>query len=176
MEETKQLTKVNDSMLKRALLKVGAVFSGVVFIATMAGCPNDPGPGPGPGPTYKSSPWGSLEIGTRCGSHDMFNCFGGVASSMGHVDLCHPTDECMEKTENVYFNALHYIWNMRTQGHSVAHDLTKTNTSSPTMQRYMGQGYQAFPCTVTTDHTFAYTEANAWDCNSWDWGGGYLGY
>ena len=175
MKETKQLMKVNNSMLKKVLLKAGAVILGAAFIISLAGCPNGTGPGSSV-PEYKPSAWGSLEIGTRCGDHNRFNCFAGVASSMGTVNVCHPTDECIAKTENVYLNALYYGWNMVEQGKGVAHDVTRVTTNNSLLQRYMGQGYQAFPCTGSAERGFAAAEADAWNCSSLAWGGGQLGY
>ena len=181
MKETKQLTQVNDSMVKKTLLKAGKVVAGLGLIAALAsGCQQPTGGGSGTHSIYRYIPWGAMSAlsGSHCGplNPDFFTCFNAVGNSMANLNYCTGSQECMEATQNVFLNALYYQWNNVNQGQGLVHDLDITgHKGDPVLQRYMSYGYNGFPCTTPIEVNFARQAANAWTCGDDEWNFGYLG-
>ena len=169
-------------MVKKALLKAGKVVAGLgLIVALYCGCSQPTGEG---GTTnqqtnYGQTPWGPIALGSYCGplNPDPLLCHGHVNSSIAHLQSCHPNDDCIEKTQNVYLNALFHQWELIRDGKGLGHDLNKAfNTSGyPVLQRYMNYGFDAFPCVTSGEIGFAESAANAWDCSKTDWNAGQLG-
>ena len=182
MKETKQLTQVNNAMVKKALLKAGKVVAGLGLIAALSGgCSQPTGGGGTTNQTtnYGQTPWGQIALGSYCGptNPDPLLCYANVNASMAFVDNCHTTVDCVEKTQNVFLNALFHQWEILHEGKGLGHDLNKAFNINPypVLQRYMHYGFDAIPCVSTSEILFARSAADAWDCSKTDWNAGQLG-
>ena len=183
MKETKQLTQVNDGMVKKTLLKAGKVVAGLGLMAALASGCSQPTGGGGLLDTWRVMPWEGddwFKAGSHCGplNPDPFLCYNTVASQagLGGLEYCTGTQECREATENVFLNALYHQWNVVRGGQGLVHDLNVTgHKGDPVLQRYMSYGYNGFPCTTAAEVNFARQAANAWTCGDDEWNFGILG-